>query len=355
MKPLISVIIPCYNTAQYLPQCMLSLEMQTLGFENLQCIFVDDASTDNGSTWECIKQFERKHPQEVVAIHLDENLSQGGAKNVGIGYAKADYIGFVDSDDWIEPAMYLDLYRCIEKYGCDVVDCGRMENFPDGREVIYSKNGDIFDNFSKNILEGGNHWITDFSHMGYGEGIVTGIYNKEIIDKNSIEFPCHLKYEDNYWYAIMRLYTRSNYHLQNNYYHYRQREDSTVHLRNTTFYLDQMQIEELKLVQYKKLGIFHTHYYEIERDYLDSYYCSTLIKLFNRCDEPLYDVYKKMSKRVKEVFPNYMKNPYLKDGEFYTVLIKLINKDVGVEDFKQIGDLKMEYCRMSAKIAYNAI
>lgn len=170
MKPLISVIIPCYNTAQYLPQCMLSLEMQTLGFENLQCIFVDDASTDNGSTWECIKQFERKHPQEVVAIHLDENLSQGGAKNVGIGYAKADYIGFVDSDDWIEPAMYLDLYRCIEKYGCDVVDCGRMENFPDGREVIYSKNGDIFDNFSKNILEGGNHWITDFSHMGYGEG-----------------------------------------------------------------------------------------------------------------------------------------------------------------------------------------
>lgn len=99
MKPLISVIIPCYNTAQYLPQCMLSLEMQTLGFENLQCIFVDDASTDNGSTWECIKQFERKHPQEVVAIHLDENLSQGGAKNVGIGYAKADYIGFVDSDD----------------------------------------------------------------------------------------------------------------------------------------------------------------------------------------------------------------------------------------------------------------
>ena len=48
-------------------------------------------------------------------------------------------------------------------------------------------------------------------------------------------------------------------------------------------------------------------------------------------------------------------NPYLKDGEFYTVLIKLINKDVGVEDFKQIGDLIMEYCRMSAKIAYNAI
>lgn len=54
----------------------------------------------------------------------------------------------------------------IEKYGCDVVDCGRMENFPDGREVIYSKNGDIFDNFSKNILEGGNHWITTFHIWG---------------------------------------------------------------------------------------------------------------------------------------------------------------------------------------------
>ena len=54
MKPLISIIIPCFNTAEYLPQCMASLEKQTIGFEKLQFIFVDDASTDEGKTWRCI-------------------------------------------------------------------------------------------------------------------------------------------------------------------------------------------------------------------------------------------------------------------------------------------------------------
>ena len=66
MKPLISIIIPCFNTAEYLPQCMASLEKQTIGFEKLQFIFVDDASTDEGKTWRCICEFEQRHPKEVV-------------------------------------------------------------------------------------------------------------------------------------------------------------------------------------------------------------------------------------------------------------------------------------------------
>ena len=139
MKPLISIIIPCFNTAEYLPQCMASLEKQTIGFEKLQFIFVDDASTDEGKTWRCICEFEQRHPKEVVAIQLEKNMSQGGAKNVGISYAEAAYIGFVDSDDWIEPEMYEKLYACARDYQCDAVDCGRMLNYPDGREVIYQK------------------------------------------------------------------------------------------------------------------------------------------------------------------------------------------------------------------------
>lgn len=80
MKPLISIIIPCFNTAEYLPQCMESLEKQTIGFDKLQFIFVDDASTDDNKTWNCIVQFEHIHPNEVIAVHLDENRAQGGSK-----------------------------------------------------------------------------------------------------------------------------------------------------------------------------------------------------------------------------------------------------------------------------------
>ena len=353
MKPLISVIIPCFNTAEYLPQCMESLEKQTIGFENLQLIFIDDASTDNGNTWNCIMRFEKKHPNEVIAVHLDENQAQGGAKNVGMSYAEAEYIGFVDSDDWIEADMYRKLYECVEKYQCDAADCCIIKNYSNGREVIFSKQGDIYDKFEKSIVEGGTHWIKDFSHAGYGSYLVTGIYKKNIIDENNILFPEHLKYEDNYWSAILSVYLKTFYHLQDNYYHYRQRENSTVYLRNTSYYLDQMEIEELKIKTYKKLGIFEHFEKEIESDFLHIYFCNTLIKLFAQQDVPSFEVYTKMIKRVRELFPNYLNNPYFKNEEFYMTLLKLISKDVNETQFREIGNIILQYCYTSEELKDN--
>lgn len=68
-----------------------------------------------------------------------------------------------------------------------------------------------------------------FTHPGYGGGLVTCIFRKQLIIENEIKFPEHLKYEDNYWSAVIRLYIRSFYHIADNCYHYRQREDSTVY------------------------------------------------------------------------------------------------------------------------------
>ena len=353
MKPLISVIIPCFNTAEYLSQCMESLEKQTIGFEKMQFIFVDDASTDDGKTWNCIIQFEHSHPREVIAVHLDENQAQGGAKNVGISYAEAEYIGFIDSDDWIEQDMYQKLYECVEKYQCDAADCCVIKNFSDGREVIFTKQGDIYDHFEKSIVEGGTHWIKDFFHAGYGGYLVAGIYRKSIIEENNILFPEHLKYEDNYWSAILSVYLKTFYHLQDNYYHYRQRENSTVYLRNTSYYLDQMEIEELKIKTYKKIGIFERFEKEIESDFLHIYFCNTLIKLFAQQDMPSFEVCTKMVKRVRELFPNYLNNPYFKNEEFYTTLLKLISKDINETQFREIGNMILQYCYTSEVLKYN--
>lgn len=353
MKPLISVIIPCFNTAEYLSQCMESLEKQTIGFEKMQFIFVDDASTDDGKTWNCIIQFEHSHPREVIAVHLDENQAQGGAKNVGISYAEAEYIGFIDSDDWIEQDMYQKLYECVEKYQCDAADCCVIKNFSDGREVIFTKQGDIYDHFEKSIVEGGTHWIKDFFHAGYGGYLVAGIYRKSIIEENNILFPERLKYEDNYWSAILSVYLKTFYHLQDNYYHYRQRENSTVYLRNTSYYLDQMEIEELKIKTYKKIGIFERFEKEIESDFLHIYFCNTLIKLFAQQDMPSFEVCTKMVKRVRELFPNYLNNPYFKNEEFYTTLLKLISKDINETQFREIGNMILQYCYTSEVLKYN--
>lgn len=353
MKPLISIIIPCFNTAEYLPQCMESLKKQTIGFDKLQFIFVDDASTDDNKTWNCIVQFEHIHPNEVIAVHLDENRAQGGAKNIGISYAEAEYIGFVDSDDWIEPDMYQKLYECVVKYQCDAVDCCIIKNFPNGSEEIFTKKGDIYDYFEKSITEGGTHWIKDFMHVGYGGYLVTGIYKKTIINQNNILFPEHLKYEDNYWSAILSVYLKDFYHLQDNCYHYRQRENSTVYLRNVSYHLDQMEIEELKIKTYQELGIFERFEKEIEADFLHIYFCNTLIKLFVQYDMPSFEIYTKMIKRVRELFPNYLSNPYFKNEEFYTTLLKLISKDINEIQFQEIGKMILQYCYASEQLKYN--
>ena len=97
MQPLISVIIPCYNVSKYLDRCMDSLLKQTIGYNKLELIFINDASTDN--TLDMLLGYEEKYPDTVLVINLEENKKQGFARNLALEYATGKYIGYVDSDD----------------------------------------------------------------------------------------------------------------------------------------------------------------------------------------------------------------------------------------------------------------
>ena len=94
--PLVSVIVPVYNVEKYLRQCLDSLISQTL--QNIEIICVNDASPDNSLA--ILKEYEAKD-KRIVVVDLYENMRQGGARNRGIEYARANYIAFVDSDDWV--------------------------------------------------------------------------------------------------------------------------------------------------------------------------------------------------------------------------------------------------------------
>ncbi len=100
MENLISVIIPIYNTQEYLPQCLDSVINQT--YENLEIILVDDGSTD-GSGEICDEYAKRD--ARVVVIHR-ENGGESCARNAGLDVAKGEYIAFCDCDDWLETNMY---------------------------------------------------------------------------------------------------------------------------------------------------------------------------------------------------------------------------------------------------------
>ena len=116
-----SVIVPVYNmeAGGKLEYCLNSLLCQTM--RELEIIAVDDASTDG--SLEILQRYERDYPERFRVIHYGENKRQGGAKNEGLKIARGEWIGFLDSDDWVTPDFYEKLIGKAEETGADVVGC----------------------------------------------------------------------------------------------------------------------------------------------------------------------------------------------------------------------------------------
>ena len=124
---LISVIVPVHNAADTLERCVHSIMNQT--YRNLEIILVDDASTD--SSRESMECLEQEDPERIMVICCDENAGPGGARNIGLMYAQGDYLGFVDSDDYIQSSFYEKLLNEITSGGYDYVDCGYFNEAKD--------------------------------------------------------------------------------------------------------------------------------------------------------------------------------------------------------------------------------
>lgn len=128
-KPLISVIVPVYNIIPYLPRCVHSICDQT--YENLEIILVDDGSTDG--TGDLCDKLATEDAR--IRVFHKENSGSSGARNLGIASARGEYLGFIDSDDYIEPDMYEKLYEGIEKYHVKCAQIGRDEVDEDGKQL----------------------------------------------------------------------------------------------------------------------------------------------------------------------------------------------------------------------------
>lgn len=123
---MISVIVPVYNTKGYLERCVNSLLMQT--YQDMEIILVDDGSTD-GSGEICDRFAER---EERVRVFHKENGGSSSARNLGLDNARGDYIGFVDSDDYVDADMYERLYDAVREYRVNAAQTGRDEVAADG-------------------------------------------------------------------------------------------------------------------------------------------------------------------------------------------------------------------------------
>lgn len=112
---MISIIVPVYNTAAYLDQCLSSLVNQSCS--DLEIILIDDCSTDGSRQ---IVDHWANTDQRIRAIHSPENRGVCCARNTGMAMAKGEYLTFVDSDDFVAPSFYERLLELLEKYGADI-------------------------------------------------------------------------------------------------------------------------------------------------------------------------------------------------------------------------------------------
>lgn len=117
-KPKVSIVVPIYGVVKYLHQCVDSILEQTL--KDIEVILVDDGSKDKCP--QIVDEYAKKD-KRVVAIH-QPNGGYGRAVNHGIEVATGEYIGIIESDDWIEPTMYEKMYANAKKLNTDITKCG---------------------------------------------------------------------------------------------------------------------------------------------------------------------------------------------------------------------------------------
>ena len=133
-KPLITVIIPVYNTKKYLHNCIESILSQT--YHNLEIILIDDGSTDGSEKF--VDDYA-KSDKRIKVIH-QKNMGLSSARNTGLKHATGKYITFVDSDDRIDPNMVEGLLNALVDTHADIAICSFKEIYPNGKTKGFSHN-----------------------------------------------------------------------------------------------------------------------------------------------------------------------------------------------------------------------
>lgn len=186
MEARISIVVPVYNVEHYLPKCIESIINQT--YQNLEIILVDDGSTDR-SGFIC-DQYAALDSR-IKVVHK-ENGGLSDARNAGIDIAAGDFLGFVDSDDWIDEDMYELLYQLIIKYGADIAMCRLREI--SNTEILDQSTDDLIVCDGVDALK---YMVTKENNYRFNHGITNKLIKRELL--GDLRFPVGMYIEDIYF------------------------------------------------------------------------------------------------------------------------------------------------------------
>lgn len=299
----ISVIIPCYNVEEYIDRCLDTLVNQTIGLDALEIILVNDASTDH--TLEKLKEWEQRYQDHIKVITYTENIRQGGARNKGMKCASGEYIGFVDSDDWIELDMYETLYREAVRGDFDMVQGKYIQSKEKTDEDHKTDQYHCIEYRFESVKDLSYRFsVNDYGCIGEIGGVWSAIYKRSIIVENEVWFPEKIVYEDNYWSSVLHLYLKNLCVVDKIIYHYFVNAASTVRSMNTAHHMDRLEIEIGILEEYKQRGVFDLFYDDLCREFIQRFYLNSINLFFVRY-QTLPDIFGWMEDVTLENFPDY--------------------------------------------------
>ncbi|WP_418934934.1 glycosyltransferase family 2 protein [Haemophilus sp.] len=256
---LISIIVPVYNVEQYLEKCVDSIINQT--YTNIEIILVDDGSTDS-SGFLC-DSLAKKDPR--ISVYHKENGGLSSARNFGIEKAHGAYLGFIDSDDYIDPDMYETLYNLIKKDNSDVAMCGLYNIYANNRDKQVDRIDTLLvdkEEAIKIVLDGK---LTTIS-------AVNKLYKKDIF--NNLKYDVGKFYEDAF--IIVRLLEQCNKISITNErkYYYYHRSSSITTQRFTKKQLDMLEAWSVnfnivkerypKIIDSAKRRVFWAYFYVLD-------------------------------------------------------------------------------------------
>lgn len=287
----VSVIVPVYNVEEYLPKCLDTLVNQTL--QDIEIIVVNDGATDNSAA--VIDSFVSKYPN-IIKI-TKENGGLSDARNYGIPYASGEYIGFIDSDDYVELDMYELLYQKAVESDSDIVECDLHHVYPDGTVDT----------------EIGNRILDKKEMLMMGRSVVWNkIYRREWLVNTGILFPKGCIYEDVEFFSKLVLHAGKYSYVDAASVYYVQRGNS-LNNKQSLKTLDIIKILDNIKAYYIEQNAYEEYQAALEFLYARILLCSSFSRMCRIADRrQRKEALAKNWKALQESFPNWHSNEYLK-------------------------------------------
>ena len=312
----VSIIVPVYNTSKYLKNCLDSLVNQTL--KDIEIITIDDCSTDN--SLDILNEYKDKY--NIKVIHNNKNKGPGICRNIGLDIATGEYIGFVDSDDYVKNNMFYRMYNAaINNNHADLITCNISFVKPNSK--YDNKNEEDSYSYAREI----DYKKSPIDIIWDSPSCCNKLFKRDLI--GSYRFLENCMWEDYAFTYTMIMKAKKTIYINNSFYLYR--KDISEGISRKGYNIDAPIDDIFKVADELEKGAIKNRVYRKFKDAIKYLQIIACLQRLNEIDE--WDVEKKFKDKYKEYLYKKARTRY---GSFKTLDTSLLSGRINLELVKDI-------------------